>query len=837
MNTVKLFLLLLLFLTLHANAEKHDAITLQLQWKHQFEFAGFYAAKEKGFYKDVGLDVSFVEYNKNKNIVNEVLQDNAQYGLSYSSIVADYLNGKPIILLANFFKQSPLVLVAQENIKQPSDLKGKKIMGVSNSIDNITLLMMLNKFDISLNDITTIPASFKIDAFINKDVDAMSAFTTNELYYLNQKGIKYNIFDPTVYGAKYYDVNLFTSEDELKNHPKRVKDFTQASIKGWEYALKHQDEIIDLILKKYNSQKKSRDALQFEAKQIEQIMLPNVYEMGSIDTARVKSIADSFIQSGFIQNKNSPNITDFIYDSLKLSISEIAFLKNRKSLHLCVDPNWMPFEAMSGGTYQGMNADFLKIIQKNIPIPINIYPTQSWSDSLKAFKQKKCDILSLVMPTEERKTYLNFTQPYINAPLIIVATPDKKNIIDISLLDHAKIAVVRDYALIDIIKKHYPNLTVVEVNDIREGLQKVQDGTVLGFAGSSVTIDYYFQNTSYSDFKTIAYFDEKLSLSLGMHNDDLILSNILEKIVGQISLKEKESIIKQWFPIKYENNVDYNLLWKLLIAVSLLSLFFIYRQYILKRANVTLKKKLEKEFEASRDKDKIIFQQNKLAAMGEMIENIAHQWRQPLSQINSAILVLDGLLRQKNIHDEAIETKLLEIESLTQYMSHTIYDFKDFFSQDKKKEHFNVDDIINNSISIIRSALEYENIELRLHVKENITLFGYPRELQQVILVILNNAKDAHIVHQTLQPYISISTLQDKASINIEICDNAGGIDKESITKIFDPYFTTKSDSKGTGLGLYISKILINESMNGTLTVHNTEVGACFQISLIKVIL
>ncbi len=223
MNFFKLIIFILLFLStsLYAVNKSLEKVTLQLQWKHQFEFAGFYAAKEKGFYANAGLDVTFIEFDENKNISDEVLNGNAEYGLSYSSIIVDYFKGKPLILLANFFKQSPLVLVAQTHIKTPADLKGKKVMGISNSIHNITLLAMLNKFDIDSKDILNIPTNFNIDDFANKKVDAMSVFTTNELYYLNQRGIKYNLFDPVAYGAKYYDVNLFTTQKELSEHRNR----------------------------------------------------------------------------------------------------------------------------------------------------------------------------------------------------------------------------------------------------------------------------------------------------------------------------------------------------------------------------------------------------------------------------------------------------------------------------------------------------------------------------------------------------------------------------------------------------------------------------------------
>ena len=196
MHLLKHFLFILLFsyTTLYAQGQALEKVTLQLQWKHQFEFAGFYAAKEKGFFQDAGLDVTFVEFDETKNITDEVINGNSEYGLTYSSIIAEYLNGKPLVLLANFFKQSPLVLVTHPDIKTPADLKGKRVMGVSDSIHNLTLLTMMHKFGVSYDDVVNIPASFSLDDFSNKKVDAMSVFTTNELYHLNQLGVKYHIF-------------------------------------------------------------------------------------------------------------------------------------------------------------------------------------------------------------------------------------------------------------------------------------------------------------------------------------------------------------------------------------------------------------------------------------------------------------------------------------------------------------------------------------------------------------------------------------------------------------------------------------------------------------------
>jgi ABC-type nitrate/sulfonate/bicarbonate transport system substrate-binding protein/signal transduction histidine kinase len=837
MKFFKTFIKIIFLLSLsNLYANELQKVSLQLQWKHQFEFAGFYVAKERGFYKEVGLDVSFVEYDSSINITQEVLEQRAEYGLSYSSVVAEYLEGKDLVLVANFFKQSPLVLVAQESIESPKDLKGKKIMGVSNSIDNITLLLMLEKFGIKTEDITNVPTSFKLDEFIEKKVDAMSAFTTNELYYLDKKGIKYTIFDPVIYGAKYYDVNLFTLKKEAMQNPQRVQRFKEASIRGWEYALKHKDEAIDIILKKYNTQNKSKEALLFEAKQIEQLMFSNVYKIGSIDKDRIKTIADSFVQAGFVKKVVNKEIKPFIFDgsdfNIRFSQKEIEYLKNKKEIKMCVDPNWMPFEALVNGKYIGINAEFLKLFEKELITPVKILQTQSWSESMELAKEKKCDVVSLLMRTRQRENDFNFPTPYIEAPLVIVTKIDKTSVIDVSSILKRKVAVVKDYAFVDIIETKYKNLEVVEVKDIQSGLDKVEDGEVFGFVGSSVAIEYNLQNRHYADFKISAYFDEKLSIGVGVVKDNMHLYNIFQKLSQKLSTEDKQNILRKHFAIKYEQKFDYSLFYKIFTLFVILSIFFYYRNQKIKKTNKELQEKMEMELKKSSDKDKMLFHQNKLIAMGEMLENIAHQWRQPLSQINSSVLLIDDILHEKNFKNVDIEERLLEIESLTSYLSNTINDFKDFFAQHKIKKEFSFKEMIEKSIYIVKGSLKQNHIEIVVDIEKDFRFKGYESELQQVIVVILNNAKDALISRDVNMPRINIDLEKKNGSFVIRVYDNAGGIPTDIQSKIFEPYYTTKYKSKGTGLGLYISKKIIEESMSGELNVFNMRDGVCFEIKL-----
>jgi len=250
----------------------------------------------------------------------------------------------------------------------------------------------------------------------------------------------------------------------------------------------------------------------------------------------------------------------------------------------------------------------------------------------------------------------------------------------------------------------------------------------------------------------------------------------------------------------------------------------------LKKFNSNLQQTIEDEVNKSREKDDIIFHQSKLIMMGEMIENIAHQWRQPLSKINSIVLAIYTNLHKADTKNSLVESKLVEIESTTKYMSNTIDDFQNFFDNDKKLEEFRLVDIIEKSISIVHTKIGEINIEF--NVDKNLILSGYPRYLQQVIVVIINNAKDALLSNGVLVPKITIDAIGIDDIYIIQICDNAKGIKEKNINRIFEPYFTTKHKSQGRGLGLYISKMIIEDGMNGELLVANNKYGACFTMKL-----
>ena len=252
----------------------------------------------------------------------------------------------------------------------------------------------------------------------------------------------------------------------------------------------------------------------------------------------------------------------------------------------------------------------------------------------------------------------------------------------------------------------------------------------------------------------------------------------------------------------------------------------------LKRSTIVLQKKIDKKVEEARQKDKLLIQQSRQAAMGEMIENIAHQWRQPLNQLS---LIQNNIFIEYTfgkLDEKSMEGYQDQSEKLMHYMTETIDDFRNFFKPDREKSHFNICHAIHKTEELVASTLKQYAIDVKFSCGEELLAYGHENEFSQVILNIFNNAKDVLVERKVKHPHIFIHISKRIDDLVIEICDNGKGVDGTIVDKIFDPYFTTKFKSQGTGIGLYMSKMIIENSMDGTLGVRNEEEGACFIITL-----
>ncbi len=238
---------------------------------------------------------------------------------------------------------------------------------------------------------------------------------------------------------------------------------------------------------------------------------------------------------------------------------------------------------------------------------------------------------------------------------------------------------------------------------------------------------------------------------------------------------------------------------------------------------INLYTKLIKSVEENRQKDLILNEQSKLVSMGEMIGNIAHQWRQPLSVISTGIT---GMQLEKTyglLTDEKFENTCEIINNNAQYLSKTIDDFKNFVTGERVKKPFNLKKDIDSFLHLVEGTIKSTNIQIILSLDENIILDGYENELTQCLINIFNNAKDVLLSNEEMNRFIFITTKLENNQIIIQVKDNGGGILENVINRVFEPYFTTKHQSQGTGLGLHMTYNLIVEGMNGTLDVYNRE--------------
>ncbi|AFL68251.1 sensor histidine kinase [Sulfurospirillum barnesii] len=262
----------------------------------------------------------------------------------------------------------------------------------------------------------------------------------------------------------------------------------------------------------------------------------------------------------------------------------------------------------------------------------------------------------------------------------------------------------------------------------------------------------------------------------------------------------------------------------------------------LREINQTLERLIEEEVHKNREKDKHILQQSRLAQMGEMISMIAHQWRQPLGSISTIAasirlkLTLNRLLGSSKEEQEAskvfLEESMNRIESYVQFLTHTIDDFRNFFKPNKQQERVSLPQLISKTLEIIGKALEVNGIAINVQVYETKAIYTYANEVTQVILNILKNAEDVIKERSIQNPHIYITIKQEDAWQCIYIEDNAGGMSPEVLEHMFEPYFSTKSEKNGSGLGLYMSKIIIEEHCKGKILANNGSMGAQFIIKL-----
>lgn len=294
----KIWLLGLLLISFAASATEADKVTLQLKWRHQFQFAGYYAAKAKGFYQQAGLDVNIVEAETGVDPVREVVAGRAQFGVGTSELILNRYRNDPILVLGVIFQHSPLNLITLQTsgIDHIHKLVDRKVMIEPNSAE---LFAYLYQEGFTAKAFELQHHSLDLHDLLSGNTDAMSVYVTDELFELKRQNIAFHQFSPNMSGIDFYGDNFFTLESELNAHPERVKAFREATLRGWRYAMQQPEEIVQLIYQQY-SQRHSIEHLRYEAAVMAELMKPELIDPGYMNKGRWQHIAQTYHQLGLL---------------------------------------------------------------------------------------------------------------------------------------------------------------------------------------------------------------------------------------------------------------------------------------------------------------------------------------------------------------------------------------------------------------------------------------------------------------------------------------------------------------------------------------------------------
>lgn len=292
---------------------------------------------------------------------------------------------------------------------------------------------------------------------------------------------------------------------------------------------------------------------------------------------------------------------------INLSQEEEQYLSKKQQITMCIDPDWLPLEAIVNGRHVGMTAEYMEIFSKTIGIPISVVPTKSWPQTINYAKQRKCDILSLAMATPERESYMTFTSPYLNIPLVMATKIETPFFDDIAAITGKKIGMVKGYAFNELLRARYPAMQVVDVTSVDSGLEKVAQGEIFSFVGSLATVGYSIQKNFTGELKVSGKFDDRWNLSIGARNDEPLLADIFEKAIAAIEPAKQQEILNNWIAVRFEQGTDYNLFWKIFPFALAAILVLLYRNYTLNRYTKKLKqqnKEIQQQAEQLRQTEK-----------------------------------------------------------------------------------------------------------------------------------------------------------------------------------------------------------------------------------------
>jgi diguanylate cyclase (GGDEF)-like protein/PAS domain S-box-containing protein len=569
-------------------AKPLEAVSLQLKWFHQFQFAGYYAAKAQGFYAEEGLEVEIRARDPAKEVVKQVLAGEADFAIGDSSIIAEYANGQPIIALAAIFQHDPLAFISKQSsgVIGPYEMKGKRIMFDDSGGNEAPLRALLAFAELTAKDYRYVPHTFSNEDLLQDKVDVMSAYLNDQPFYFQQRGVALNIINPQNYGIDFYGDILFTSQRELNAHPGRAERFRRASLKGWKYALAHPEEIIQLIQSQYHSPL-SLEHLRFEARESDKHILPGSIPIGQISPARLRRTAEIYANLKLAKPLSDGQLQKFVYGAanpLKLSETEQAWLAKHPVIRLGIDRNFAPYEWIDEkGAYQGLAADFMRLLEKRLGARFEIVKDKTWQETLDMAKRGEIDMIGAAVKTEAREHYLFFSPPYVSNPAIIINDDRHGYIGSLERLAGKRVAVEQGYFVQELLAQEYPAIQLVPAASVQDALRKVFQGQADAYVGDAASASYAIKEESLLSLRFSGQTPYQSQSSVAVTKFNPELASIVDKALASISQQESDDIINHWMGLKIEQGIKIQDLLKYAVMLGVLFILFGYWIYRLRR--------------------------------------------------------------------------------------------------------------------------------------------------------------------------------------------------------------------------------------------------------------
>lgn len=567
-------------------------VTIQLKWKHQFQFAGYYAALEQGYFAEEGLNVVLRERDTSENIIHQVLEGDYDYAITDSVALLETGQNPDIVLVAAIFQYSANAIVSlrESQIRRPRDLAGRRIGFYESSADGLDVLALLA--DQRIRDVELVPGSWqdRLAMLRNHEIDATVVYLSNEPIVLREDGLDIHVMIPRHFGIDLYGDILFTSRTEAEQFPERVAAVRRAVIRGWEYALAHPEELVDLIYDQYNTQNKSRSALLAEAQVIASLVSATSTPLGELDPGRVEFLSQQLQRLNLLQHVHAGQSAVIFNEqfgrSVQLTEAEKDFLAELGRIRVGVEAvGWPPFEMLDEfGQFSGLVAEYLDIIADTLGLQFELVPMQSWDEMLQATMDRRIDLLPVIAATPERSRYLSFTAPYVRSPMVIVTREDVDFIPDMQVLRGQRIGVVGSYASDELLSEYYPYLQLVRYPNTEAGLHALASGLVDVFVDNLAVASFLIRRDGLANLKISGQTPYSFDSGVAVRNDWPLLYSAIGKVLASIPAEQHQAIYARWVQLEYSQRLSLRAIWlplSLIAIVVILLLAYLTRLRLL----------------------------------------------------------------------------------------------------------------------------------------------------------------------------------------------------------------------------------------------------------------